>query len=159
PPGSHLGGAGFWVFRAAPSTSLLWFEALEPWRSVSSQEAEALWFSSPSTVPVFATFQMVPLISPVRLRLICSAISRLFSFFSRSTVLESDEQTVEDASAFVRWKNGGGLFHRSARIDPTAVVEVGAVVHPDSVLGSDVRIGSGTVVGPSVSIRQSTKVG
>ncbi|RWW23515.1 hypothetical protein GW17_00012238 [Ensete ventricosum] len=71
----------------------------------------------------------------------------------------SDEQTVEDASAFVRWKNGGGLFHRSARIDPTAVVEVGAVVHPDSVLGSDVRIGSGTVVGPSVSIRQSTKVG
>ncbi|CAL9078917.1 unnamed protein product [Musa textilis] len=71
----------------------------------------------------------------------------------------SDEQMVKDTSAFVRWNNGGGLFHRSARIDPTAVVEVGAVVHSDSVLGSDVRIGSGTVVGPSVSIGQSTKVG
>ena len=29
---------------------------------------------------------------------------------------------------FQSWPNGGGCFHKSASIDPTAVVEFGAVV-------------------------------
>lgn len=63
------------------------------------------------------------------------------------------------SSEFAKWRNGGGLFHRSARVDPTACIEIGAIVHPNSVLGADVHIGSGAVVGPSVSLGQSTRVG
>ncbi|XP_074569433.1 putative UDP-3-O-acylglucosamine N-acyltransferase 2, mitochondrial isoform X3 [Curcuma longa] len=64
-----------------------------------------------------------------------------------------------DSLAFARWKNGGGLFHQSSDIDPTAIIEIGAVVHANCMLASDVHIRSGTVVGYSVSIGQSTKVG
>jgi len=60
---------------------------------------------------------------------------------------------------FKKWKNGGGIFHESACIDSTAFLDVGAIVHSESVLGSNVRIGSGTVVGPSVSIAHSTIIG
>lgn len=60
---------------------------------------------------------------------------------------------------FQRWHNGGGTFHKSACIDPTAVVEIGAMVHSKSVVGAHVHIGSGAVIGPSVSIGQSTKIG
>ncbi|XP_062162752.1 probable UDP-3-O-acylglucosamine N-acyltransferase 2, mitochondrial [Alnus glutinosa] len=60
---------------------------------------------------------------------------------------------------FQRWHNGGGIFHKSAFIDPTALIETGAVVHPKSVVSAYVHIGSGTVVGPSVLIGQLTKIG
>ncbi|BAU00818.1 hypothetical protein VIGAN_10245000 [Vigna angularis var. angularis] len=60
---------------------------------------------------------------------------------------------------FLKWHNGGGTFHESACIDSTALVEVGAVVHSESVVGPNVRIGSGTIVGPSVTIAHSTKIG
>lgn len=60
---------------------------------------------------------------------------------------------------FHKWHNGGGTFHDSASIDSTAFVEVGAIVHSESVVGPNVRIGSGTVVGPSVTIAHSTKIG
>jgi len=60
---------------------------------------------------------------------------------------------------FQRWHNGGGIFHKSASIDPTALIETGAIVHPKSVVGAYVHIGSGTVVGPSVLIGQLTKIG
>ena len=63
------------------------------------------------------------------------------------------------SSEFQRWENGGGTFHNSACIDPTVVIEFGAVVHPRAVLGANVHIGSGAVVGPSVTIGQSTKIG
>lgn len=83
----------------------------------------------------------------------------LFTF----NVTGPDEGTSMDISMdsleFARWHNGGGLFHKSARIDPTVHIETGAVVHPDSVLDADVHVGSGTIVGPSVSIGKSTKVG
>ncbi|XP_042422255.1 probable UDP-3-O-acylglucosamine N-acyltransferase 2, mitochondrial isoform X1 [Zingiber officinale] len=65
----------------------------------------------------------------------------------------------DDSLEFARWKNGGGLFHQSSDIDPTAIIEIGAVVHGNCMLASDVHIRSGTVVGSSVSIGQSTKVG
>ena len=74
-------------------------------------------------------------------------------------LLQPDEGTSMDSLEFVRWHNGGGLFHKSAHIDPTVRIETGAVVHPDSVLDADVHVGSGTIVGPSVSIGKSTKVG
>lgn len=60
---------------------------------------------------------------------------------------------------FQRWQNGGGAFHKSACIDPTAVIETGAIVHPKSVVGAYVHIGSGTVIGPSVTVGQLTKIG
>lgn len=60
---------------------------------------------------------------------------------------------------FKKWKNGGGIFHESACIDSTAFLDVGAIVHSESVVGSNVRIASGTVVGPSVSIAHSTIIG
>lgn len=70
--------------------------------------------------------------------------------------------SLEDDSfgdKFLKWHNGGGTFHESACIDSTALVEVGAVVHSESVVGPNVRIGSGTIVGPSVTIAHSTKIG
>ncbi|KAM5588596.1 putative UDP-3-O-acylglucosamine N-acyltransferase 2, mitochondrial [Rosa sericea] len=60
---------------------------------------------------------------------------------------------------FQSWPNGGGSFHKSASIDPTAFVEFGAVVHSKSVVGEHVCIGSGAVIGPGVSVGQSTKIG
>lgn len=60
---------------------------------------------------------------------------------------------------FQSWPNGGGCFHKSASIDPTAFVEIGAVVHSKAVVGEHVCIGSGAVIGPGVSVGQSTKIG
>jgi UDP-3-O-[3-hydroxymyristoyl] glucosamine N-acyltransferase len=36
---------------------------------------------------------------------------------------------------------------------------MGAIVHPKSVVGAYVHIGSGTIIGPSVTIGQLTKIG
>ncbi|KAL9272201.1 putative UDP-3-O-acylglucosamine N-acyltransferase 2, mitochondrial [Drosera capensis] len=60
---------------------------------------------------------------------------------------------------FLRRKNGGGIFHHLASIDPSSCIEVGAVIHSRAVLGADVHIGSGSIIGPGVVIGQSTKVG
>ncbi|XP_068467762.1 LOW QUALITY PROTEIN: probable UDP-3-O-acylglucosamine N-acyltransferase 2, mitochondrial [Phaseolus vulgaris] len=78
---------------------------------------------------------------------------RHFSAFSASP----EDATFSDK--FHKWNNGGGTFHESACIDSTALVEVGAVVHSESVVGPNVRIGSGTIVGPSVTVAHSTKIG
>ncbi|XP_055825556.1 probable UDP-3-O-acylglucosamine N-acyltransferase 2, mitochondrial [Solanum dulcamara] len=66
---------------------------------------------------------------------------------------------VDDQQDYQRWSNGGGTFHKSARIDPSAFVEVGAVVHSECAVGADCHIGSGAVIGPTVTIGQSTKIG
>lgn len=71
---------------------------------------------------------------------------------------------TEDGNAtgmpeFKKWPNGGGLFHSTACVDPSALIEAGAIIHENSVLAMDVHIGSGAVVGPSVSVGQSTKIG
>ncbi|MCL7043933.1 hypothetical protein MKW94_006981, partial [Papaver nudicaule] len=71
-----------------------------------------------------------------------------------SRILGSEVQ-----SEFRKWGNGGGFIHVSAQIDPTVVVEIGAVVYPKSVLEANVHIQSGAVVGPAVTIGHSTKVG
>ncbi|GJS09438.1 probable UDP-3-O-acylglucosamine N-acyltransferase 2, mitochondrial isoform X1, partial [Tanacetum coccineum] len=60
---------------------------------------------------------------------------------------------------FLKWHKGGGMFHKSATIDPTASIDFGAVVHSESLVAGNVRVGSGTVVGPNVTIGQSTKIG
>ncbi|KAL0363259.1 UNVERIFIED_CONTAM: putative UDP-3-O-acylglucosamine N-acyltransferase 2, mitochondrial [Sesamum calycinum] len=64
-----------------------------------------------------------------------------------------------DDQEFQKWCNGGGTYHKSAHIDPTAQIEIGAVVHSESVVGANVCIGSGTIVGPAVTIGQSTRTG
>lgn len=60
---------------------------------------------------------------------------------------------------FSRWGNGGGTFHKSARVDPTAIMEIGAIVHSKAVLDANVYVGSGAVIGPAVTVGQSTKIG
>ncbi|XP_050212594.1 probable UDP-3-O-acylglucosamine N-acyltransferase 2, mitochondrial [Mercurialis annua] len=60
---------------------------------------------------------------------------------------------------FLRWRNGGGMFHKSADIDPTALVEIGAVVHSKADVGANVVVGSGAVIGPNVVVGHSTKIG
>lgn len=66
---------------------------------------------------------------------------------------------IESRQQFQKWHNGGGIFHQSACIDSTVLIEVGAIVHSKAVLGANVCIGSGTVVGPAVTIGQSTNIG
>ena len=41
---------------------------------------------------------------------------------------------------FQRWRNGGGTFPKSACIDLTVLIEMGAIVHPKSVVGAYVHI-------------------
>jgi UDP-3-O-[3-hydroxymyristoyl] glucosamine N-acyltransferase len=74
-----------------------------------------------------------------------------------SCVSRSEDSFGDDK--FKKWQNGGGIFHESACIDSTAFLDVGAIVHSQSIVASNVRIGSGTVVGPSVSIAHSTQIG
>lgn len=64
-----------------------------------------------------------------------------------------------EQSKYMRWENGGGIFHNSACIDRTALIETGAIVHSGCNIAQNVQIGSGTVVGPSISIGESTKIG
>ncbi|KAL8468870.1 hypothetical protein ACS0TY_031905 [Phlomoides rotata] len=70
-----------------------------------------------------------------------------------------DEDGDADDEEFQKWCNGGGMFHKSAHIDPTARIEMGALVHSESVVGANVSIGSGSIVGPAVTIGQSTRTG
>lgn len=85
------------------------------------------------------------------------ASPRHFSLSSPSS--SSEDDCGHFHGKFHKWHNGGGAFHESACIDSSAFVDVGAVVHSESVVGPDVRIGSGTVVGPSVNIGHSTRIG
>lgn len=97
-----------------------------------------------------------------------SRFGSLYNFFVSSTnrtalpnsVVNSETGAdVDDGQEFLKWKNGGGHFHQSACIDPTVVIEIGAIVHPKSVLGANVHVGSGTAIGPCVKIGQFTKIG
>ncbi|XP_014520156.1 probable UDP-3-O-acylglucosamine N-acyltransferase 2, mitochondrial [Vigna radiata var. radiata] len=82
-----------------------------------------------------------------------------FCFPRHSSGFSASPEDDSFGDKFLKWHNGGGTFHESACIDSTALVEVGAVVHSESVVGPNVRIGSGTIVGPSVTIAHSTKIG
>ncbi|KAL8107805.1 hypothetical protein AgCh_024273 [Apium graveolens] len=76
---------------------------------------------------------------------------------SVSPVLEDD--AGRDHEVYKKCHNGGGTFHKSAYIDPTAHVELGAFIHPRSHVSANVHIGSGAIIGPEVSIGQSTTIG
>ncbi|XP_077243503.1 putative UDP-3-O-acylglucosamine N-acyltransferase 2, mitochondrial isoform X2 [Tasmannia lanceolata] len=82
-----------------------------------------------------------------------------FDRFRSGASINAEDIPVTGSSEFEKWHNGGGFVHKLACIDPTAVIEIGAAVHPKSFLGANVHIGSGAVVGPSVMIGQSTKIG
>lgn len=81
----------------------------------------------------------------------------IFVFNTLDSRLGEDAKT--EYQEFQKWCNGGGLFHKSACIDPSARIEIGALVHSESVLGANVYVGSGSVVGPAVRIGQSTRTG
>ncbi|CAN4092104.1 unnamed protein product [Withania somnifera] len=49
----------------------------------------------------------------------------------------SENGGEDDQQDYRRWSNGGGTFHTSATIDPSAFVEVGAVVHSECAVGAD----------------------
>ncbi|KAG9454199.1 hypothetical protein H6P81_007103 [Aristolochia fimbriata] len=74
-------------------------------------------------------------------------------FCSRGEALNAD------SSQFAKWHNGGGMYHRSATVDGSAVIEIGAVVNEKAVLGANVHLRSGSIVGRSCSIGQSTNIG
>ncbi|KAF8409500.1 hypothetical protein HHK36_005576 [Tetracentron sinense] len=78
---------------------------------------------------------------------------------SRGDAAKADDGACTDYLEFEKWHNGGGSFHKLAYIDPTAFIELGAIVHSKSVLGANVHIGSGAIVGPGVTIGPSTKIG
>ncbi|EYU27834.1 hypothetical protein ABFS82_13G120500 [Erythranthe guttata] len=91
-------------------------------------------------------------------------IRTTFFFFSRPisnnfTTRHPDDDFKRCDQEYKQWCNGGGMFHKSARIDPTARIEIGALVHSESTVGANVSIGSGSIVGPSVTIGQSTTTG
>lgn len=88
-----------------------------------------------------------------------SASSTNQTAFPNSMVNSETGADVDDGQEFLKWKNGGGHFHQSACIDPTVVIEIGAIVYPKSVLGANVHVGSGTAIGPCVKIGQFTKIG
>ncbi|KAK6149803.1 hypothetical protein DH2020_017328 [Rehmannia glutinosa] len=81
------------------------------------------------------------------------------SMSNNFTSQHSGEDAKIDDQEFQKWCNGGGMFHKSARIDPTARIEIGALIHSESVVGANVTIGSGSIVGPAVTIGQSTRTG
>ncbi|KAK8971500.1 hypothetical protein KSP40_PGU010315 [Platanthera guangdongensis] len=76
---------------------------------------------------------------------------------SRANSMDVGE-TARDSFEFVKWNNGGGLFHKTALIDPSVFIEVGAIVHQEAIIGADARIGSGSIVGPFVTIGQSANI-
>ncbi|XP_023517773.1 probable UDP-3-O-acylglucosamine N-acyltransferase 2, mitochondrial isoform X2 [Cucurbita pepo subsp. pepo] len=78
---------------------------------------------------------------------------------SNACSVSSENEAAVNCNGFRTWRNGGGTFHHSACIDPTALIETGAVVHSNSVVGASVRIGSGSVIGDAVTIGQSTRIG
>ncbi|XP_051128168.1 probable UDP-3-O-acylglucosamine N-acyltransferase 2, mitochondrial isoform X2 [Andrographis paniculata] len=84
--------------------------------------------------------------------------SRPMSSLSTGQKLLDENATTKDQE-FQKWWNGGGMFHQSALIDPTAQIEFGAVVHSEAIIGANACIGSGSVVGPSVTIGHSTRTG
>ncbi|KAK6932367.1 Hexapeptide repeat [Dillenia turbinata] len=93
-------------------------------------------------------------------RLGSSGCRRHFS----STSIDGIDSRLEDGAGinyqeYEKWYKGGGMVHKSACIDPTTVIEIGAVIHPKSVLRANVYIGSGAVIGPEVRIGPSTKIG
>ncbi|KAL7130213.1 hypothetical protein ABFS83_13G119100 [Erythranthe nasuta] len=72
-------------------------------------------------------------------------------FFSRSisnnfTSRHPDDDFKRCYQEYQQWCNGGGMFPKSARIDPTARIEIGALVHPESTVGAMISIGSGSIV-------------
>ncbi|XP_068639197.1 probable UDP-3-O-acylglucosamine N-acyltransferase 2, mitochondrial isoform X2 [Aristolochia californica] len=69
------------------------------------------------------------------------------------------EAAHADSSRFARWHNGGGIYHKSANVDPTAIIDIGAVVNEKAVLGANVHLLSGAIIGPSCFIGQSTNIG
>ncbi|KAI3895022.1 hypothetical protein MKX03_031259 [Papaver bracteatum] len=97
----------------------------------------------------------------VKIKNITGSIARVGARYCIRNQTNSRNSRSEDCiqSEFRKWGNGGGFIHKSAQIDPTALIEIGAVVHPKSVLGANVHIQSGTVIGPAVTIGHSTKVG
>ncbi|XP_021766955.1 probable UDP-3-O-acylglucosamine N-acyltransferase 2, mitochondrial isoform X2 [Chenopodium quinoa] len=84
---------------------------------------------------------------------------RCLNTFRSSTCSFRSFGSAASESGFQMWSNGGGLFHTSACIDPTVVVETGAVVHPKATLGANVHVGSGAVIGPSVTVGHCTTLG
>ncbi|RVW46073.1 putative UDP-3-O-acylglucosamine N-acyltransferase 2, mitochondrial [Vitis vinifera] len=97
-------------------------------------------------------------------RLISLLLTVIISLYARSTKhhlweapLGLDGANINHQE-FQKWHNGGGMFHKTACIESTTLIEIGAVVHSECVVAANVHIGSGTIVGPAVKIGESTKI-
>ncbi|XP_017242547.1 probable UDP-3-O-acylglucosamine N-acyltransferase 2, mitochondrial [Daucus carota subsp. sativus] len=89
----------------------------------------------------------------------CSTLPTRQPSFSGSVIPVLEENARKDDEVFEKWQNGGGIFHKSACIDPTAHVELGAYIHARCHICANVHIGSGAIIGPDVTIGQSTTIG
>lgn len=85
--------------------------------------------------------------------------STSYSADQHGSLSRLEDEDKRNYHEFEKWHNGGGMFHKSACIDPTALVELGAVIHSRSLVGANVHIGSGAIIGPDVILGQSTNIG
>ncbi|KAF9588760.1 hypothetical protein IFM89_015487 [Coptis chinensis] len=114
-----------------------------------------------TSTTLFTTCHLMPRVKCTKKELSPFYSTRHFSQHSSDRTGPTHVTTNASDSdlGFEKWHNGGGMYHKSANIDPSVLIEVGAVVHSKSVLGPNVHIGSGAVVGPAVTIGQLTKIG
>lgn len=63
-----------------------------------------------------------------------------------------DIVAIEGSIEHLRWAKGGGWVHKLAKVDSTAIIEIGAVIHEHVQVGPHSRIGSGSVLGPHVIV-------
>ncbi|XP_038689948.1 probable UDP-3-O-acylglucosamine N-acyltransferase 2, mitochondrial isoform X2 [Tripterygium wilfordii] len=118
--------------------------------------ARRLSFFGPSK-PISYLFSSRAFIEKFRaLSLSRSSSCHLFSVYSCN---EFENDAENGGHGFTKWRNGGGIFHNSACIDPTVLIEIGAIVQSKAIVGANVSVGSGAVIGPDVTIGQSTKIG
>mmetsp|Transcript_22478 Transcript_22478/g.31265 ORF Transcript_22478/g.31265 Transcript_22478/m.31265 type:complete len:339 (+) Transcript_22478:115-1131(+) len=88
-----------------------------------------------------------------------SSLSRTHKRFASASASHTSHEAEKGDSLgnqFRVWKNGGGQVHCDADVDPSAVVEIGAVVHAGAKIAGLVLVGSGSVVGPAVSVGANT---
>lgn len=72
----------------------------------------------------------------------------------------SQDAIESDDLQFLEWHKGGRMFHKLAGIDPTQIIDFGAVVkHSWSLVGGNGHVGSGAVIRPNVTIGRSTNIG
>ncbi|KAG0487053.1 hypothetical protein HPP92_009148 [Vanilla planifolia] len=62
------------------------------------------------------------------------SMRRSLSFCSSGSKPISGGKTARDSLEFVQWHNGGGLYHRTALIEHSVRIGIGAIVHEEAIV-------------------------